>query len=100
MVAADDTPSLYPGGDIDDAARLAQRGFLLRASCGRLSAGSAAPAVPPARAPRPGPTVLAVVGRDCGLGTELTAEVAGTVAELAEQVREIVRCLPPGRAVT
>ena len=36
-------------------------------------------------------TVLAVVGRDFGFGTELTAEVAAAVAELAEQVREIVR---------
>ena len=36
-------------------------------------------------------TVLAVVGRDFGLGAGLTAEVAAAVAELAEQVREIVR---------
>jgi hydrogenase maturation protease len=36
-------------------------------------------------------TVLAVVGRDFGFGTELTAEVAAAVAELVEQVREIVR---------
>jgi hydrogenase maturation protease len=35
--------------------------------------------------------VLAVVGRDFGFGTELTAEVAAAVAELVEQVREIVR---------
>jgi len=36
-------------------------------------------------------TVLAVAGRDFGLGAGLTAEVAAAVAELAEQVREIVR---------
>ena len=36
-------------------------------------------------------TVLAVVGRDFGFGTGLTAEVATAVAELVEQVREIVR---------
>jgi len=36
-------------------------------------------------------TVLAVVGRDFGYGPGLTAEVAGAVAELVEQVREIVR---------
>jgi len=36
-------------------------------------------------------TVLAVVGRDFGFGTEMTAEVAAAVAELVEQVREIVR---------
>jgi hydrogenase maturation protease len=36
-------------------------------------------------------TVLAVVGRDFGFGTGLTAEVAAAVAELVEQVREIVR---------
>ena len=36
-------------------------------------------------------TVLAVVGRDFGLGAGLTAEVAAAVAELVEQVREIVR---------
>ena len=36
-------------------------------------------------------TVLAVVGRDFGFGTELTAEVAAAVAGLVEQVREIVR---------
>jgi hydrogenase maturation protease len=35
--------------------------------------------------------VFAVVGRDFGFGTELTAEVAAAVAELVEQVREIVR---------
>jgi hypothetical protein len=40
-------------------------------------------------------TVLAVVGRDFGLGAGLTAEVAAAVAELAEQVRKIVR--PPDR---
>ena len=40
-------------------------------------------------------TVLAVVGRDFGLGAGLTAEVAAAVAELAGQVREIVR--PPDR---
>ena len=38
-----------------------------------------------------GLTVLAVVGRDFGFGTELTAEVATAVEELVEQVREIVR---------
>ncbi len=32
-----------------------------------------------------------MVGRDFGFGTELTAEVAAAVAELVEQVREIVR---------
>jgi len=36
-------------------------------------------------------TVLAVVGRDFGFGTVLTAEVATAVGELVEQVREIVR---------
>ena len=36
-------------------------------------------------------TVLAVVGRDFGFGTGLTAEVAAAVAELVEQVREIMR---------
>jgi hydrogenase maturation protease len=36
-------------------------------------------------------TVLAVAGRDFGFGTELSAEVAAAVAELVEQVREIVR---------
>jgi hydrogenase maturation protease len=36
-------------------------------------------------------TVLAVVGRDFGFGIGLTAEVAAAVAELVEQVREIVR---------
>jgi len=36
-------------------------------------------------------TVLAVAGRDFGLGTGLTAEVAAAVGELVEQVREIVR---------
>ena len=36
-------------------------------------------------------TVLAVVGRDFSFGTELTAEVAAAVAELVEQVCEIVR---------
>lgn len=36
-------------------------------------------------------TVLAVVGRDFGFGTGLTTEVAAAVAELDEQVREIVR---------
>jgi hydrogenase maturation protease len=36
-------------------------------------------------------TVLAVVGRDFGFGAGLTAEVAAAVAELVEQVREIVR---------
>ena len=36
-------------------------------------------------------TVLTVVGRDFGLGAGLTAEVAAAVAELVEQVREIVR---------
>jgi hydrogenase maturation protease len=36
-------------------------------------------------------TVLAVVGRDFGFGTELTAEVAAAVPELVERVREIVR---------
>ncbi len=36
-------------------------------------------------------TVLAVVGRDFGLGAGLTAEVAAAVAKLVEQVREIVR---------
>ena len=36
-------------------------------------------------------TVLAVVGRDFGLGAGLTAEVAAGVSELAERVREIVR---------
>ena len=36
-------------------------------------------------------TVLAVVGRDFGFGTALTAEVAAAVSELVEQVREIVR---------
>jgi hypothetical protein len=35
--------------------------------------------------------VLAVVGRDFGFGTELTAEVAAAVAEPVQQVREIVR---------
>ena len=35
--------------------------------------------------------VLAVVGRDFGFGTELSAEVAAAVGELVEQVREIVR---------
>ena len=39
--------------------------------------------------------VLAVVGRDFSFGTELTAEVAAAVAELVEQVREIVSG-PPG----
>jgi hydrogenase maturation protease len=36
-------------------------------------------------------TVLAVVGRDFGFGAGLTAEVAAAVAELVDQVREIVR---------
>jgi hydrogenase maturation protease len=36
-------------------------------------------------------TVLAVVGRDFGFGTGLTAEVAAAVPELVGQVREIVR---------
>jgi hydrogenase maturation protease len=36
-------------------------------------------------------TVLAVVGRDFGFGTGLTAEVAAAVTELVEQAREIVR---------
>jgi len=36
-------------------------------------------------------TVLAVVGRDFGFGTKLTAEVAAAVPELVERVREIVR---------
>lgn len=36
-------------------------------------------------------TVLAVVGRDFGFGTGLTAEVAAAVAGLVDQVREIVR---------
>jgi hydrogenase maturation protease len=36
-------------------------------------------------------TVLAVVGRDFGFGAGLTAEVAAGVAELVEQVREILR---------
>jgi hydrogenase maturation protease len=36
-------------------------------------------------------TVLAVVGRDFGFGTEMTAEVAAAIAELVEQVREIVQ---------
>ena len=36
-------------------------------------------------------TVLAVVGRDFGFGTGLTAEVASAVAELVDQVREVVR---------
>ena len=36
-------------------------------------------------------TVLAIVGRDFGFGTELTAEVAAAVPELVERVREIVR---------
>jgi hydrogenase maturation protease len=36
-------------------------------------------------------TVLAVVGRDFGFGAGLTAEVATAVAEVVEQVREIVR---------
>jgi len=36
-------------------------------------------------------TVLAVVGRDFGFGTEMTTAVATAVAELVEQVREIVR---------
>ena len=36
-------------------------------------------------------TVLAVVGRDFAFGTEMTAELAAAVAELVEQVREIVR---------
>jgi hydrogenase maturation protease len=35
-------------------------------------------------------TVLAVAGRDFGFGTELSAEVAAAVAELVEQVRELV----------
>jgi hydrogenase maturation protease len=35
--------------------------------------------------------VLAVVGREFGFGTELTAEVAIAVADLVERVREIVR---------
>jgi hydrogenase maturation protease len=35
--------------------------------------------------------VFAVVGRDFGFGTELTAEVAAAVGKLVEQVREIVR---------
>jgi hypothetical protein len=35
-------------------------------------------------------TVLAGVGREFGVGTELTAEVATAVAELVERVREIV----------
>jgi hydrogenase maturation protease len=35
--------------------------------------------------------VFAVVGRDFGFGIELTAEVAAAIAELVEQVREIVR---------
>jgi hydrogenase maturation protease len=42
-------------------------------------------------------TVLAVAGRDFGFGTGLTAEVAAAVAELVEQVREIVRCPGLGR---
>jgi len=33
----------------------------------------------------------AVVGRDFGFGTEMTAEVGDAVGELVEQVREIVR---------
>ncbi len=41
-------------------------------------------------------TVLTVVGRDFGLGAGLTAEVAAAVAELVEQVCEIVR--PPDRS--
>jgi hydrogenase maturation protease len=41
-------------------------------------------------------TVLAVVGRDFSLGTGLTAEVAAAVAELVEQVREIVRLTSDG----
>jgi hydrogenase maturation protease len=36
-------------------------------------------------------TVLAVVGRDFGFGAGLSAEVAAAVAELVEQVRELVR---------
>jgi hydrogenase maturation protease len=36
-------------------------------------------------------TVFAVAGRDFGFGAGLTAEVAAAVAELAEQVRTIVR---------
>jgi hydrogenase maturation protease len=36
-------------------------------------------------------TVLAVVGRDFGFGTDLTPEVAAAVEELVGQVREIVR---------
>ena len=36
-------------------------------------------------------TVLAVVGRDFGFGTEPTTEVAAAVAELVEEVREILR---------
>jgi hypothetical protein len=35
--------------------------------------------------------VLAVVGRDFGFGTELTTQVATAVAELVQQLREIVR---------
>jgi hydrogenase maturation protease len=42
-------------------------------------------------------TVLAVVGRDFSFGTEMTAEVAAAVAELVEQVREIVRLPDHGR---
>lgn len=42
-------------------------------------------------------TVLAVVGRDFGFGTEMTAEVAAAIAELVEQVREIVRLPDRGR---
>jgi len=38
--------------------------------------------------------VLAVVGRDFGFGTGLTAEVAAAVEEVAGLVREIVRCPP------
>ncbi|MGD0700543.1 MAG: hydrogenase maturation protease [Trebonia sp.] len=36
-------------------------------------------------------TILAVVGRDFGFGTGLTAEVSAAVGELAELVREIIR---------
>jgi hydrogenase maturation protease len=36
-------------------------------------------------------TVFAVVGRDFSFGTGLTAEVGAAVAELVEEVREILR---------
>jgi hydrogenase maturation protease len=35
--------------------------------------------------------ILAIVGRDFGFGAGLTAEVAAAIAELVQQVREIVR---------